>query len=116
MNTRLIAFVALFTAAPAWAAVPDLLCSEPALVAVSPKNLKAQKMSGHTTFKFKNAKLYLTSADREEYLYNEVREEEPWRFTSGHKTIFIDKDLSGGVVVHADSLDIRISRIKCQKF
>lgn len=116
MKTFLATLAVLLVAAQARAAIPDLLCTEPALVAVSPKSLKAQKMTGHMTFKFKGAKLYLASPEKEEYLYNEVREEELGRFISGHKTIFIDKDLLGGIVVHADSLDIRISKIKCQKF
>lgn len=115
MRKRLLAFIFLFVVAPAWATIPDLICTEPALIAVSPKNLKTQKMAGQTTFRFKGAKLYLASPEREEYLYNDVREEELGRFISGHKTIFIDKNLLGGLVVHADALDVRVSKIKCQK-
>ena len=110
-----LAFV-LWLQSAANAAVPDLVCQELRVVQVDPRSLKVQEHESRTLYRFKSGHLYLSSADRTEYLYNKVIEVEPMRYVSCHKTLqFESADFRTAIFVHSYRDEVRISRANCTR-
>ena len=100
----------------AMAELPDLACQELKIVHVDPRSLKNTEYESRTLYRFKSGKLFLSSPERSEYLYNAVTEIEPSRFVSGYKTIiFEDNKLERVIFVHVYNDEVRVSRAKCSR-
>ena len=68
-------------------------------------------------YRFADEKLYLSSPDRDEYLYGQVTNVKSglW-FSSGYKAIlFDDFKFEAATVIHTDSIETRIIRLHCVK-
>lgn len=99
-------------------AIPDLICREAHLVQVNSKSLQTQVSESSTDYRFKSGKLYLAPQDRAEYLYNEVVEVEPMRYTSGHKIIqfeAIGTEFRNALLVHAHRDEVRVFKASCKR-
>ncbi|HLF09541.1 MAG TPA: hypothetical protein VI789_09395, partial [Dehalococcoidia bacterium] len=68
-------------------AIPDLVCRGDEVVSIDHSRLTTSKYASTDIYRFSGGKLYISSKEREEYLYSDVREVEPGRYTSAHKTI-----------------------------
>ena len=98
------------------ASLPDLVCQELKVVHVDPRTLKGREYETRVLYSFKSGKLFLSSPERSEYLYNTVTEVEPFRFVSGHKTIiFEDSKFERVIFVHAYNDEVRVSRANCTR-
>lgn len=96
--------------------VPDLLCQEVRAVGINPLTLKVSEFrSGQTMYRFQGGKLFLSSPERAEYLYNVVTKEEFGRYRVGHKTLLFEKDFAGATFVHVDISDTRVTRVACSR-
>jgi hypothetical protein len=97
------------------AEMPDMVCQEIDKLYVNPSNMETAQYVGDTLFRFKDNKLYLSSSDREEYLYNKMTQQEYGRFLSGYKTIIfgLSGEHKNGLVVHPDEHEVSVSRINC---
>lgn len=73
--------------------------------------MRVQEFESRTLYRFKSGNLYLSSPDRTEYLYNTVREVEPMRYVSGHKTFqFESGEFRTAIFVHSHRDEVRVSR------
>ncbi|CAN5762087.1 hypothetical protein BH11PSE3_BH11PSE3_02100 [soil metagenome] len=105
----------------AQASVPDTTCHLERQTRIDPATLAAATSTPAETYRFANGKLYISSPDRPEYIYNTVNEVEfGKRYASGHKTfIFTGQAFLPGTVrmlaVHHDSSDIRVSEFSCTR-
>jgi hypothetical protein len=98
------------------AELPDLVCQELKVVHVDQKNLRTTEYESRTLYRFKSGKLFLSSPDRSEYLYNTVTEIEFLRFVSGHMTIIFESPKwEQAVFVHASRNVVRVSRAQCTR-
>jgi hypothetical protein len=111
----LISAVTLFPGV-GFAEIPDLICQELRVVHVDPRTLQSRELESRTLYRFKSGKLFLSSPDRSEYLYNTVTEVEFMRFVSGHKTIlFHDSKFERATFIHANTDEVRVSNASCTK-
>lgn len=96
----------------------DLICTLTAEMRVSPSTLQANNIDvPRTTHRISGSDIYINdpSAVRE-YVYGKLAEVEPRRYRVGHKTyIFDDEARSRGIVVHAASDEVRISKLTCRQ-
>jgi hypothetical protein len=100
----------------ALAAIPDLVCQELQALQIDPRSLKVEAYESRTLYRFKGGKLYLSSPDRSEYLYNRVTETESLRYVSGHKTMHFESDsFRTLVLVHTYLDEVRVSRASCTR-
>ncbi len=77
-------------------------------------DLKTDRLRSTDLYRFAAGKLYISSEARDEYLYNDVRQVELGRYTSGNKTIVFDKAGFGAVTaVHTDEIETRVLRLRC---
>ncbi len=97
------------------AEIPDMACEETKKLYIATGSFSAQEFDGDTLFRFEKSKLYLSSPSKEEYLYNDVSEQEYGRWISGHKTIIFKSEgrFKNGLIVHANETEVYISRIHC---
>jgi hypothetical protein len=96
--------------------LPDLICQELRVVRVDPYTLQSREFESHTLYRFKSSKLFLSSPDRSEYLYNTVAEVEFMRFVSGHKTIlFHGSKFDNATFIHANTDEVRVSEASCTR-
>ncbi len=96
--------------------LPNLACQTLDEVAYH-GSLEGDHRESLVIYRFSDRKLYLSSPTREEYLYGEVIEVESglW-FRSGYKAIlFDDHEYETAIIVHADSIETRIIRLRCVK-
>jgi hypothetical protein len=110
--------------------IPDMVCDEITTLYVTSPNPEELLIDAEgvyettqymgrdkipTVLRFKDNKLYISSSDREEYLYNKVTEQEIGRYLSGYKTIIfgLGSDYKKGLVVHSDVAHVDVSRINC---
>jgi len=113
----LIVFIGAVTTMAAQAAqIPDLTCRESKFRFVDPKTLETRELPSSNSYRTKNGNLYVSSAERAEYLYNSIQETEPSRYVSGHKTIAVIQDQSGIFkmqITHSYKDEVRISVAAC---
>ena len=97
------------------AELPDLVCQELKVAHVDPRTLKSTEYESRTLYRFKSGKLFLSSPERSEYLYNAITEIEYHRFVSGHMTIiFEDSQFERVIFVHVNRHgEVQVSRAKC---
>ena len=94
--------------------VPDLVCRADSTSMTVHVSLRTVTHISTDMYRFRRSKLYLSSADREEYFYGDVAQVDPLRFTSGYKTIlFSDSTFRRAIVVHVDDVATRILRVRC---
>jgi hypothetical protein len=97
------------------ATVPNLICQLQRQTRIDPSTFATPL----ETYRITNGKLYISSPDRAEYLYNEVREIEFGRYASGHKTLIFVGDVTAGtsrmLAFHSHEFDIRVSEFSCRK-
>jgi hypothetical protein len=79
-----------------------------------PSDLTEVKES-RTLYRFKAGDLYLSSPERSEYHYNKVVQQEPGRFSAGHKTLLFEGDFKRATFVHVYTDEIRISHVSCNR-
>ena len=117
----LMGLSALSYLGPARASVPDTICHLQRQTRIDPKTLAATTSNPTEIYRFANGKLYVSSPDRAEYIYNDVSEVEfGRRYASGHKTfIFTAQTLLPGTVrmlaFHSDQFDVRVSEFACTR-
>ena len=113
----LIAFLVAITSVAAQATqIPNLICRESIVRFVDPKSLETKEFPSSTIYRTKDGNLYISSADRAEYLYNSIQESEPSRYVSGHKTIQLIRDQSGKInaqITHSYKDEVRVSVAIC---
>ena len=109
--------IALLVIAPTvHASVPDLLCQELKVVLVNPVTLRSTELKDtRTLYRFKAGDLFLSTPDRSEYRYNNVQQQEPLRYSSGHKTLLFEADFRRGTFVHVYTDEVRISHVSCNR-
>ena len=97
--------------------IPDLVCQEIKSKSIGLESLSSlEELKAKNLYKFKNGQLFLSSLDREEYLYGKVTEIEFGRYSSGYKTIvFSSKNFSAATVSHHDQTFVVISKLHCSK-
>ena len=96
--------------------IPDLVCRGDEVVYIDHSNLTTLKYPSTDTYRFANGKLYLSSKEREEYLYNDVREVELGRYTSAHMTIHFagvgDARFRKVTAVHTNSTQTKVLSLR----
>lgn len=99
--------------------LPTLVCHEQPARAIHLPDLSTEAVQSTDVYRFAATGLYLSSDDRAEYFYNKVvfikGEVGGWRFASGYKTIFFDKEFVHASVIHSDISGVIISRLLCTK-
>ena len=96
------------------AGIPNSVCRGEDVVIVRNADLKPERYRTTDLYRFADGKLYISSAEREEYLYNDVRETEPGRYTSAHMTIiFHGKEFKNATAVHMDEIQTRVLKLRC---
>lgn len=98
----------------AQANIPDSVCRADETVSIRNTDLKTDRFLASDLYRFTGNKLYISSEGRAEYFYNDVRQAEPGRYTSAHKTIVFDRrEFKSAVVIHTDSVETRVLRLRC---
>ena len=77
-------------------------------------DLKTDRYRSTDLYRFAGGKLFISSEGREEYFYNDVRQNEPGRYTSAHKTVIFDGPrFKNATVVHTDEVETRVLKVRC---
>lgn len=109
--------VALPNTGSANAAVPSTVCRLERQVRIDPSTFLATVSTPAETYRFRDSKLFITSPDRPEHYYNDVREVEfRRRYVSGHKVLVFTVEASGKqrlLMFHSDQSDIRVGEFSC---
>ena len=102
---------------PAEAKIPDMTCQETKKIYLATANFEPHELDDDTLYRFAKNKLYLSTPSKKEYLYNDVSEQEYGRWLSGHMTIIfkLGDHLKSGLIVHANAVEVSVSRIHCTK-
>src|SRR5436190_23605999 len=99
--------------------IPDIVCTGNEVVYIDHSNLTMSKQPSTDLYRFASGKLYLSSKDREEYLYNDVREVEPGRYVSAYMTIHFGnvttEEFRKATAVHTDSLGTKVVSLSCTR-
>jgi hypothetical protein len=100
------------------AAMPELECHADEQTRIDPITLDADHGDVSDIYRIRGGHLFITPPGEAEYLYNTVVEVEPGRFVSGHKTLLLTARTADPgrklVVLHAQELDIRVTRFFCR--
>jgi len=97
-----------------YGAIPDLVCQVVAEEQIDNNSLSTTTYDSNDLYKFSENKLYLSSPDRDEYQYGEIKEMEYLRYVSGYKTIIFNSDkYKKAVVVHFDKYETRVIQLSC---
>ena len=98
----------------AQASIPNSVCRGEDIVSVRNTDLKTDRSRSSDLYRFVAGKLYVSSEGRDEYFYNDVRETEPGRYTSAHKTIIFDgPGFKSATAVHIDGVETRVLKLRC---
>lgn len=116
-TAAMMTFLVLSINTNAYAALPpDLLCEQTAEIAVETSRLDASKSGpSGVIYRISRGALLISSSDRPEYVYGNLFEQEPGRFTVGHKVLLFDSRLTSAQMVHVHPVDIRIANFKCRR-
>jgi len=99
------------------AAVPSTVCRLERQVRIDPTTFLATVSTPVETYRFRDGKLYITSADHPEQFYDSVREVVfERRYVSGHQVFVFTIEPSGKqrlLMFHSDQLDIRVGEFSC---
>ena len=86
--------------------MPNLICQLQRQMQIDPSTFAGTMSTPSETYRITDGKLYISSPDRTEYFYNDVRETEAGRYSSGHKTLIFVGAVSAGagrmLAFHAD--------------
>ena len=97
--------------------IPDLVCRVNEAVSIDHTRMAPSKYAGTEIYRFADGKLYLSSKEREEYVYGDVREGEPGRYSSGHKTIHFGLAGAGrfrsATAIHTNSTETTVKSLSC---
>lgn|GEM_PF-6744064 len=98
----------------AQATIPNSVCRGEEVVSIRNVDLKTDRFRSSDLYRFAAGKLYISSEGRDEYFYNDVRQTEPGRYTSAHKTIVFDgPGFKSATVVHTDEVETRVLKLRC---
>ena len=96
------------------ATIPNSVCRGEDVVSIRNTDLKIDRYRSSDLYRFVGGKLYISSEGREEYLYNDVRQSEPSRYTSAHKIIIFDgPGFKSATTVHTDEVETRVLKLRC---
>lgn len=99
--------------------LPAMVCREGQALSISNPSLQLSRYPSSALYRFEGMKLYLSDDSRAEYLYNSVKvgdgDFDGFRFFAGNKSLLFSKDFSSATVVHLDSLEVRVSRLRCTR-
>jgi hypothetical protein len=118
MRPLIIFALCVVSAAASARPVPDIICRETHFVFIDPRTLDVKEQKSQTIYRFAAGSMFITPADRGEYLYNKVVEVEPMRYTSGHKIIQFESSgtqFDTAILVHTHRDEVRVSRAVCAK-
>ncbi len=97
--------------------VPDLVCRANEVVSVDHSRMSPSKYAGTEIYRFAGGKLYISSKEREEYVYGDVRQVEPGRYSSSHKVIHFGLAGAGrfrsATAVHTNSTETTVQSLSC---
>ena len=95
--------------------LPDMTCSEDKEVSLAPSTLAARESVSGDTYIFADGDLNLATSHHGVYTYGGVRESDDHRYLVGAKTLIFNADFSELMMIHADSIAIRIARFTCER-
>ncbi len=94
--------------------LPDLVCRADSKVTTTHATLETRRGATTDVYRFKSGALYISSSDRDEYLYGPVVSTDFRRYTSGYKTIlFNDGEYRTGIAVHVDNAETLVLALRC---
>jgi hypothetical protein len=100
--------------AGAQASLPNSVCRGEDVVTIRSADLKTDRSRSTDLYRVVTSKLYISSDGRDEYFYGDVRQVEPGRYTSGHKTIIFEgPGFRRATVIHTDELETRVLKLRC---
>ena len=106
--------VSVSVVAAAQFSIPNSVCRGEDAVTVRNTDLKTAPNRSTDLYRFVGGKLFISSEGRAEYFYNDVRQNEPGRYTSAHKTIIFDgPGFKNATVVHIDEVETRVLKLRC---
>ena len=95
---------------------PDLVCEAGSEIQVLNSSLSVSKYESDVLYRFSDGKLYLSSSEREEYLYGELSETAFLRYVTGNKSIiFGDTKFATAISTNFDDIETRIVQLRCIK-
>jgi hypothetical protein len=98
----------------AQASIPNSVCRGEDVVSIRNTDLKTDRYRSTDLYRFVGGKLYISAEGREEYFYNDVRQVEPGRYASSHKTIIFDgPGFKNATAVHTDEVETRVLTLRC---
>ena len=94
--------------------IPNSVCRGEDVVSIRSVDLKTDRYRTSDLYRFVDGKLYISAEGRPEYLYNDVRQAEPGRYASAHKTIVFDgPGFKTATAVHTDEIETRVLKLRC---
>ena len=94
--------------------IPESVCRADETVSIRNTDLKTGRFLSSDLYRFTGNRLYISSEGRAEYFYNDVRQVELGRYSSAHKTIVFERgEFKRAVVIHTDSVETRVLRLRC---
>lgn len=106
----------MLMASKSLAAIPDLLCQELKVALLDPVTLRTTEVNeSRTLYRFKAGDLFLSSPQVKEYRYNQVVQQEPLRFSVGHKTLLFKSNFLRATFVHVYIDEVRVSHVSCNR-
>lgn len=116
-----VASVAATAMQAAHAGIPDMVCHFHIERELSPPTLQGPPPTvPRTVYRFASGDLFISAPDRAEYRYGKVVEVEPWRWTSGYKTIIatnfaIVPSTESYTMIHSDIAEVRVAILLCSR-
>jgi hypothetical protein len=116
---KLLVVMLLLALSRAWAQkIPNMLCTSQFVVHINPitfttKRVESSNTQGTDLYRIENQELYISSNERDEYLYSRLIEVEKSRFIGGHKTILFDKGYKTAISTHTYDDEIRVLKLRC---
>ena len=96
--------------------LPDLVCKVSSGVRLAHGDFTPQPYLSQDIYAISRGKLYLWPKDRDEYFYGDIRQVEPQRYETGHKTIIFEgKGFTTAVTVHIGTVETRILKLRCSE-
>lgn len=92
-----------------------MTCREDKEVSLVPSTLAAQESVSGDTYIFADGDLSLATSHHGVYTYGVVKESDYHRYLVGAKTLIFNGDFSELLMIHADSIAIRVARFTCGK-
>jgi len=92
-----------------------MTCHEDKQISLAPSTLAVQESVSGDTYIFAGGDLDLATSHHGVHTYGEVKESDYHRYLVGAKTLIFNVDFSELLMVHADSVAVRVARFTCEK-